>query len=510
MSPILDHLRRQAKTLRTAFNAGDAAARARVSAVLPDTGNLRHADALHVIAREEGHDSWPKLKMAADIARMDREARAERLKIALYFGQGWLVDRLLEADPTLPQHNLGLQIALLDLDAVRARLERDPDAATRIIGVRAPILHLAFSQFWRRDPVLADRSVEMARRLVAHGADVNASFPAEPGSEHELSALYGALGHAGNLTLARWLLENGADPNDNESLYHSTELGHTKGLEMLLAHGAKTDGTNALARAMDFDNVEMVRILLDAGASPNAGIAPHPSGQPFAMVSGLHQAARRMCGADIARLLIAHGADGTGLHCGHTAYALARMRGNHAVARVLEEAGQAPPLAPEEAQLAAIADGETPGPFETARLSPEARRVLHRIVAFPGTLDHARRLVAAGIDPNDVDEQDMPAIHIAGWHGFPEPVEFLLGHAPDFTVENMYGGNLTDTIIHGAEFAPKVTGQDHMRTLQLALAAGAPVNREDIEGCGVEDMAEWLRDWAEDHPAQVARRRPPG
>lgn len=510
MSLNLDQLRRQAKTLRKAFAGGDGAARGRVQAVLPDAGTLRHADALHVIAREAGHESWPRLKMAADIARMDRDARAERLKIALYFGQAWVVDRLLEGDPDLPRHNLGLQIALYDLPGLRARLERDPEAAVRDIGVRAPILHLAFSQHWRRDPGVEALSVEMAQLLLAHGADVNASYPSAPGSEHRLSALYGALGHAGNLSLAAWLLENGADPNDYESLYHATELGHTKGLEMLLAHGAQTAGTNALARAMDFDDIGMVRILLEGGADPNEGLAPHPSGQPFAMVPGLHQAARRMCAGDIARLLIDHGAKGTGLHNGHTAYALARMRGNHAVSRVLEEAGQAPPLSPEEAQLAAIADGESPGPIETARLSPEARRILHRIVAFSGTLDHARRLVAAGIDPNDVDEQDMPAIHIAGWHGFPEPLEFLLGHAPDFKVENMYGGNLTDTIIHGAEFAPKVAGQDHMRTLQLALAAGAPVNREDIEGCGVEEMAEWLRDWAEDHPDQVAERHSPG
>jgi ankyrin repeat protein len=80
-----------------------------------------------------------------------------------------------------------------------------------------------------------------------------------------LSTLYFAIGHADNMPLARWLLEHGADPNDGESLYHSTELGHHEGLRLLLAHGADPKGTNALLRAMDFHDIEAVRMLMEGG-----------------------------------------------------------------------------------------------------------------------------------------------------------------------------------------------------------------------------------------------------
>ena len=100
MPTSLDSLRQAAKHLRRDFAKGDADARDRVAAVLPNAQSLRHADALHVIAREAGAESWPKLKFLTDLAAADRDARAERLKLALYFGQHWRTDALLAADPT--------------------------------------------------------------------------------------------------------------------------------------------------------------------------------------------------------------------------------------------------------------------------------------------------------------------------------------------------------------------------------------------------------------------------
>ncbi|MEX1344977.1 MAG: ankyrin repeat domain-containing protein, partial [Candidatus Limnocylindrales bacterium] len=85
----LDRHRQEAKRLRRAFAAGDADAVRRVRAVLGDAGLPQHAQALHVIAREQGHSSWPRLKLALETAAMDRAQRAERLGRALYFGQEW-------------------------------------------------------------------------------------------------------------------------------------------------------------------------------------------------------------------------------------------------------------------------------------------------------------------------------------------------------------------------------------------------------------------------------------
>lgn len=71
-SPSLTHLKSQAKQLLQAAQAGDDDALARFVESLPrlaqhapsaiDPGAIALADALSVIAREHGYDSWPKLK----------------------------------------------------------------------------------------------------------------------------------------------------------------------------------------------------------------------------------------------------------------------------------------------------------------------------------------------------------------------------------------------------------------------------------------------------------------
>ena len=506
MTHSLDKLRRQAKHLNRAFAAGEPQALRRARMVFPDSETLRHADALHVVAREAGHESWPRLKLAVEMEAMDRVQRADRLKVALFYGQHWITNTLLADDPGLGTDNLGLQIALYDRVAVETALEIDPKAAMRQIGVRTPILHLAFSRHIHTAPERRDDMISIAAALVAHGADVNDSYPVEPGSEHRLSALYGAVGHADNMALAEWLLERGADPNDNESLYHATELGHHDGLKLLLRYEANPAGTNALPRVMDFDDLEAVRLLLKAGADPNEGIGSHPSGQPATTIPGLHQAARRMCSPEIAELLISNGADGTATYNGHTAYALARMRGNHGIARVLEEESQATALDATEALLAAVADGDVEGRIDPAQLTDESRRIMGRVLGFSGRLRHIKRLYSVGIDPNWTDEMGMPAIHIAGWEGHADAVEWLLNLDPDLTIKNGYGGDLLGTIIHGSEFCPARENRKHVACARMVLEKGAVLRRSEIEMCGVEEMVALLGDWADSHLEQVVEK----
>jgi len=59
----LDALRRDARALLNAFRSGDAGAHARAATVLGDRADERFvlADALHVVAREQGAGSWPDL-----------------------------------------------------------------------------------------------------------------------------------------------------------------------------------------------------------------------------------------------------------------------------------------------------------------------------------------------------------------------------------------------------------------------------------------------------------------
>lgn len=505
MSDSTQQLRRAAKALRRAFEAGDPSAIARVQAVLPGAAALKHADALHVIAREAGHDSWPRLKFTAEAAAMDRGARAERLKMALFQGQPWIVEALLAETPDLGQENFGLQCALYDRAGVAARLARDPGAALREVGPRRPILHLAFSQHLRGGGDEADM-IAVAEMLLAHGADVNDSYAPDPGSDYRLPALYGALGHAGNMPLARWLLEHGADPNDGESLYHSVELGHLDGLRMMLEFGARPEGTNALPRALDFDSVEAVRLLLAAGADPNEGITwPEASGEAPMVIPALHQAARRRCSPEIVGLLLDHGADPASTYQGHTAYAMARVHGNAAMARLLEARGGATGLTETEAQLARAAEDEVrPRDWiDMARLSDEMRRLLTRLVWQDGTLPHMERLVAMGFDPNVTDEMGLTPLHLAGWEGLPDKMAFLLRQQPDLGHVNGYGGTLFSTILHGSGNCPKRAERDHVGCMRMALEQGVAIPRKALGVAGEAGMMAFLADWAEARPGQV-------
>ncbi|WP_420406313.1 ankyrin repeat domain-containing protein [Nisaea sp.] len=500
MPADLEILRRSAKRLKKAFAAGERDAVERLNRVLPDAIAPRHADFLHVIAVEHGLESWPKLKLALETWDMTGAERAQRLKAALFHGQGWVIEKLLGAEPALAHFDIAIELALYDLEAVRARIAAEPATARTEIGGRTPLIHLCFSRYHTCAEIPSRQILEIAELLRANGADVNESYAADPASSHRQSALYGAVGHGDNMPLAAWLLEQGASPDDNESLYHSVELEHTEGLHLLCRHGVNPDGTNALARALDFDRIEPVRILLEHGANPNEGLQHHPGGQPPVTFTALHQAARRGRSAAFADLLLDHGADARAVWKGRTAYALACLYGNRDFARALRERGYGEDLSPEVAILASCAGGGEPrGDVRGLALGGEDRRLAVRIAGQPGALPHLQALFAAGLDPHETDEMNLTPLHAACWSGQADQVAFLLTMEPDLTHRNRFGGDAVGTVIHGAEFAPPVDGADHIACARLLLEAGARFPLEDLRATGSEEMASFLSDWRETH-----------
>lgn len=515
MARSIDHYRRAAKALAKAHDVGNQSARQRLQAAIPHrlgvaAKPLRHADFLHVVAREEGFDSWPRLKLAAETIGMDRARQQERLKTALFHGQHWVVDALLGQTPDLAEGNLGLQIALFDAPAVLRALAEDRGAATARIGPRRPILHLAYSRHLQAHPEKREDMLAIAKALVAAGADVDDGFEPYPGSDHQLSALYGAIGHADNMALGRWLLERGANPNDNESLYHATELGHHEGLRLLLAHGADPRGTNALLRALDFGDHEAVALLIAAHAEVEDFNDATVGGEPPWVLPALHQAARRMNDAKMVELLLEHGADVTRDHYGATPYAAARVFGNHAMAEVVEARGGATPLSAEETLLARAADGETT-PADTidpAKVPAVFRDLVGTLLPLPGKANHVRRLIEIGMEWDRPGPMGLTPVQIAGWEGMPEMMSYFLSLKPDLGHLNGYGGTLLSTIIHGSENAPDKEGRDHVACARLALVEGVALPRRAVELAGDPEMAEFLAHWADAHPGQLVDHGP--
>ncbi|SMY06746.1 ankyrin repeat domain-containing protein [Flavimaricola marinus] len=497
MTDPLASLRRQAKELRRAYDWGDAAARSRVAAQMRQPPEpLRHADALHVLAREAGYPSWPAMKFTVETEGMDRAALQQRLKIALAQGQTWVVQRLLQDTPDLARGLFGLEVALYDRPAVEAALAENPDRAVALAGPVRPILHLARSRMHQVWPEKVPDMIAIAQMLVTHGADVNDAIPHEDGP---LSALYLALGHADNLTLARWLLEQGADPNDGESLYHATELPHADGVRLLLDHGARPAGTNALLRAIDKDDEDKIALLLAAGADPNERAAGGPG------IPVLHHLARRGASEPVCRALLEAGADTWQRYQGASAYAFARVYGNRALAALLEAAGVDQSLTKEEALLAAAAEGvPPPGQYiDPAKLSGAYADLLVEIVPLEGRSGHVKALVGIGMDYDRPDTNGLSPVQIAGWEGLPDMLAYFIDLRPDLSRVNGFGGTLLTTILHGSENHPAKETRDHLECLRIVLDHGLALPRKAVDFAGEPEVAAFLSDWARAHPGQV-------
>lgn len=497
----IEALRQDAKRLHRAYEAGEVWAVQRVRQHPPRRkAALKRADFLHIVAQETGFDSWPKLKAAAETSGLDRAQALQRLKIALAHGQASLTARLLERFPDLAQGLFGLECALYDIDAVRATLARDPAQAVTQRGPRSPMAHLCFSRWFKGAGREADM-LAVAEALVAQGASVDDGIQHGP---HRLSVLYGAVA-ADNMVLVRWLLEHGANPNDGESLYHATELGHREGLKMLLDAGADPNGTNALLRAMDFNDHDAVALLLAHGARVDDFNLAEVGGVAPMVCPALHQAARRGCDARMAGLILG-GVDPDLRWQGVTAFELARVFGNAEVAQAIADGGADTTLSPAVHPLVDAVEGRAGGFIDPAKLPEALTDLLRDMVTRPDLLGPMQRLVARGLpyDQPDRVERVTPT-HAAGWAGLPEVLGWLLSLRPDMGFVNGHGGTLLTTILHGAENNPDRhgAGRDYIACLDMVLHHGVALPRAVIEQVGADDLRAFLTEWAEDHPGQV-------
>ena len=201
-------------------------------------------------------------------------------------------DRALELLEAAPALRSDPWVALTLGDASGVRDARRPGGP---LG-QPPLFYVA------RSRIAAD-TVTPARELLERGADPNG-----PAGE-EWTNLSIACSR-GDAALVKLLLEHGAEPNDNDSLYHSVETRDGACTRLLLEHGATVVGTNALWHALDYDRIEPVRLLLEHGGDPNEAShwpALHHAVDPQAF-AGVPPAARRArCRPDGARPQGPHG-----------------------------------------------------------------------------------------------------------------------------------------------------------------------------------------------------------
>ncbi len=425
----LDQLRKQAKELVRAARAGEPEALERLGgreAIL--------ARAQLVIAREQGYPSWPRLVAAA-------EAGADAFVLAATDRRRGRAEAMLEARPELADDPwVGLVLG--------RGWDGDPNEPG---GPRGwPPLNYACQSVFAPSGLV--------RELLERGADPNSTYTNEYGP---MTALYGAAGVVHDPETTRLLLEHGADPDDNESVYHSTEAESTECLRLLLEHGAATRGTNALAHALDDEREEHVRLLLEAGADADEGFL-------------VAHAVRRGRGPAFVRLLAEHGADvdraggetWRGAVPLRTPYQHAVLRNRDDLAAELERLGASTEVSEDDRAVAAVARGERAD--LPAGLDVDQQEVLI-LAALRGQVDAVVDAVGVGFAGVVGGSPQGTLLHHAAWVGEADVVRTLLARGADARASS---GAHFDTPLAWAVHASH-TGADRREVGELLLAAGA-------------------------------------
>lgn len=507
VSPDLSHLKNQAKQLLRSARNGESEALRHFAECLPSARGLEPAglagrqlalhDAQSVIARDYGFRSWSELKHYVE---WTRSATAERLRTWLNWvlegnaTQRHLAQRTLAEQPSLFAQDPWLACVTGDEVRLRALIAEDPAFVNRSGGPLAmpPLIGTSHSGLIRvpgfKEPLLA-----CARLLLAHGADVNASWTDPRWPDSPLSGLYGAAGRTHDEAMTRLLLEAGADPNDNESLYHSVEGSDDVGTRLLLAAGARVTGTNALGRVLDFDKLDTLRLLLAHGGDAREQ-------------AWIHHAILRGRSSVHVRALLDAGADprATG-HGGVSLYRYAQQYGRTDVAAMLQAMGIEEELTQEEAFVAACtradraaaADILAREPDILARLSERQLRTLP-LLAGNGAIEAVRVMLGLGW-PREVKEHEWSAtaLNKAMFQGDAAMLSLLLEEGADWRTEHGFGNNVLGTLSYAsqAEDIASVMPQDYVGCARALVEHGVPLSA--FEGYDFsDDVAAFLRDQA--------------
>ena len=518
--PNLEHLGKQAKDLVRFYRNGDPDAIARFRESLPVATSrsdseilvleLRLHDAQSCVAREFGFRSWADLRTYVRMRAMSHDDRASQILHWLnlvYPGDvtGATLSRanpriamqILSESPELAQDDPYLACAIGELQSLREQTQTDHTWVNRPGGpLNLPSLVAVTQSCFLQIPEFRERLHRSARFLLSAGADPNQQIGSrwspgslrEPDAAHPLSALYGASGQNRDPELTKMLLEAGADPNDNESLYHSVDS--LECARLLLEHGARVVGSNAFYRVLDFDNLAALELLLQHGADPNE----LPRNVPLTdWGSPLMWAIRRRRSRDHIRLLLKAGADpGVRTPNGTGAYSLAVQFGLVEVAEVLREFCPAEPLPDGVRFIAACARADeaearrirAARPDLPASLSKEQLRLLPDMVAEGGD-EGAKVMVKLGW-PIAVRGGDWAAsaLNHAVFRGNSPMTRFLLEYGASWREMQGFDDNVCGTLSWASCNQP-VDGGDWVGCAEALLDHGMPEAVPDPEESGV-------------------------
>jgi ankyrin repeat protein len=378
---------------------------------------------------------------------MSDDPRSRFIRSAVWHGGLDEARAVLGDHPEVAGSDIHTAALLGDAARVRECIARDPHSATAKSGPLQwdALTHLCFSNFLRLDPARSDGFIAAALALLDAGASANTGFfdlTHLPEPEWE-SALYGAAGVAHHAALTRFLLEHGADPNDEEVPYHAPETYDNEALGVLLESGRLTEDSLAtmLLRKADWHDRNGMKLLLEHGADPNRMTRWHHT--------ALHQALRRDNFLGHIELLLEHGADPTlpNRLDGRSSISIAAWRGRGDVLELLDRRGVATALTGLDRLVAACARGDAARarsiageePALVAELLANGAKALSQF-AGAGNARGVECLLDLGVDVRGRDSEGdayygiapmSTALHSAAWRGWPAVVKLLLAHGAD-------------------------------------------------------------------------------
>jgi ankyrin repeat protein len=483
--PSLEQYKKQAKELLKAYRSADVETIRRVRRNHPRFEKLAEpgfeiskfalADAQLVIAREHGFESWPKFAKRIEVINSEAAARvnpvAAFIEAAIWHGTLEAAEAILAAHPEIAHTSIHVAAILGDEAAVQRFISLNPKNATRKeepYGGDA-LVYLCLSNYLRLDKTRSDAFVRAATALLDAGADPNTGFWSKDEHREFETALYGAAGVAHHAELTRLLLERGADPNEEETPYHSPES-YDNGAVRALVESGKLNAeslTTMLLRKADMHDYDGMKYLLEHGADPNRMTRWH--------YTALHQALRRDNTIEQIDLLLDHGADPTLKNESDrkSGVAMAAHRGRGDVLWSFARRGFPMPMPHDGVEHLIVSACAARGGSAGARAFAEQFQQLANAARLPKQFNELRAISEL------LAEGSTLLAEFAG-NGNTKGVQQLLDLG--VRVDALYDGDPYFDIAKNSTALHVAAWKAWPKTVKLLIDRGAPIDAEDAKG----------------------------
>lgn len=459
----------------------------RFSAVGLASGKPKLSDALHVIAREYGFETWPRLKLHIGTASLDP---VQALAAAIKGDNAVLVREVLARHPELKSSiNEPSRHYSFDAPTLIAAVHRENrEMIDALLDAGANINER--TRWWAGGfGVLDSASPQLAKYLISRGATLDIHSAARLGMIDRVRELLATdpqlvyarggdgqlpLHFAATVEIATLLLEHGADIDARDIDHESTAAQYMASSKyymdsqatyrhdvarFLISRGAQTDilmasavGDLALVEGILDDNPETIRVTVSEQYFPKRD--PRSGGSIYFFGFGVSRSPH----------LVAH-------QFGHTTVFELLMQRSAPWLRLVQAAEIG-----DQTRVEKILEKH---PSVIAKLpSNAARRIMG--AAVRNNAAAVEMLLELGWPVSAALDNNQTALHYAAWHGNLAMVRTLIAHQAQINIfESEHGGSPLAWALHGSLHSWERDKGDYEEVTRELLAAGADIPKHD-------------------------------